>query len=83
VLAEFLTALGSSGQKLREQAGKMVRAIIANPNVKVIPQSRDSFLRGLDLFESRGDKSYSGCSPALFEINFAFREVSSFFGFNM
>ena len=59
VLTEFLAALGSSGQKLRQQAGKMVRAIIANPNVKVIPQSRDSFLRGLEFFESRGDKSYS------------------------
>jgi len=59
VLTEFLAAMGSSGEKLREQAAKMVRAIIANANVKVIPQSRDSFLRGLDLYERRADKSYS------------------------
>jgi predicted nucleic acid-binding protein len=59
VLTEFLAVMGSSGEKLREQAAKMVRAIIANANVKVIPQSRDSFLRGLDLYESRADKSYS------------------------
>jgi predicted nucleic acid-binding protein len=59
VLTEFLTALGGSGQKLREQAAKMVHAIVANANVKVIPQSRDSFLRGLDLYETRADKSYS------------------------
>jgi predicted nucleic acid-binding protein len=59
VLTEFLAAMGSSGEKLREQAGKMVHAIIANANVKVIPQSRDLFLRGLDLYESRADKSYS------------------------
>jgi predicted nucleic acid-binding protein len=59
VLTEFLAAMGSSGEKLREQAAKMVHAIIANANVKVIPQSRDSFLRGLDLYERRTDKSYS------------------------
>ena len=59
VLTEFLAALGGSGQKLREQAAKMVHAIVANANVKVIPQSRDSFLRGLDLYETRADKSCS------------------------
>ena len=37
----------------------MVRAILSNPNVKVVPQSRDSFLRGLELYEQRGDKEYS------------------------
>jgi len=59
VLTEFLTAMGSSGEKLREAAAKMVRAIISNPNVKVMPQSRDSFLRGLGLYEKRVDKSFS------------------------
>ena len=37
----------------------MVRAILANPNVKVIPQARDGFLRGLQLYEQREDKGYS------------------------
>lgn len=46
VLAEFLAALSGGGEHLRLQAVKMVRAILANPNVKVLPQSRDSFLRG-------------------------------------
>ncbi len=59
VLTEFLAALSGWGEKLREQAAKMVRAIISNPNVRVIPQSRDSFLRGLELYEQRGDKEYS------------------------
>jgi len=58
MLTEFLTALCKS-PRLRELAVNAVRAIIRNPNVKVIPQSRDSFLRGLSLYESRTDKEYS------------------------
>ena len=59
VLTEFLTALSKCGENLRRQAARMVRAILANPNVKVLPQSRDSFLRGVDLYEQRLDKEYS------------------------
>jgi predicted nucleic acid-binding protein len=59
VLTEFLTALSASGPNLRQQAAKIVHAIISSPNVKVIPQSRESFLRGLQLYEQRGDKEYS------------------------
>lgn len=58
VLTEFLTAL-SKGERMRIQAGKMVRTILANPNVRVVPQTRDSFLKGLTLYENRGDKEYS------------------------
>jgi len=58
VLTEFLTAL-SSGPHMRKQAAKMVRAILDNPNVKVIPQTRDSFLKGLAFYENRSDKNYS------------------------
>jgi predicted nucleic acid-binding protein len=59
VLAEFLTALASGGEQLRRQGVRMVRAILANPNVRVLPQSRDSFLRGVALYEVRLDKEYS------------------------
>ena len=59
VLTEFLTAFSGSGPNLRQQAAKIVRAIISSPDVKVIPQSRESFLRGLQLYEQRGDKEYS------------------------
>jgi len=58
VLTEFLAAL-SSGKHMRRQAAKMVRLILDNPNVKVIPQTRDSFLRGLTFYENRNDKEYS------------------------
>jgi predicted nucleic acid-binding protein len=36
-----------------------VRAILANPVIRVIPQSRGSFLAGLDLYIQRPDKGYS------------------------
>jgi predicted nucleic acid-binding protein len=58
VLTEFLAAL-SRGEHMRKQAAKMVRAILENPNVKVIPQTRDSFLKGLTFYENRCDKEYS------------------------
>ncbi len=58
VLIEFLTAL-SIGEHMRKQAAKMARAILENPNVKVIPQTRDSFLKGLAFYENRSDKEYS------------------------
>src|SRR5437867_1637882 len=59
VLTEFMATLASGGDHLRQLAVKMVRAILDNPNVRVIPQSRQSFLRGVELYESRPDKQYS------------------------
>ena len=59
VLTEFLAGLSNRGKSLRLQAAKMVRAILENPNVNVVPQSHDSFLNGVDLYEQRCDKSYS------------------------
>ncbi len=59
VLAEFLNALGKYGGYLRTQAVEMVRAINKNANITVVPQSRDSFVRGLATYENRSDKDYS------------------------
>ena len=59
VLTEFLAALSKGGPELRRGAAKMVRAILSNANVKVVPQSRDSFQNGLNLYEARDDKQYS------------------------
>ncbi len=59
VLSEFLAALSKGGPKLRQGAVKMVRAILDNPNVKVVPQARDGFLSGLERYERRKDKEYS------------------------
>lgn len=57
VLAEFLTAL-SAGSTLRRQAATMTRAILMSANVRV-PQSHESFMQALELYESREDKDYS------------------------
>ena len=59
VLVEFATQLGVRDRKLREIGGQWVRAILADPAIEVIPQSRESFLAGLALYESRPDKLYS------------------------
>ncbi len=59
ILSEFLAALSEGGEHLRRRAAQMVRKILANPNVKVLAQSRDSFLRGVELYEQRPDKGYS------------------------
>ena len=58
VLTEFLTAL-SKNPSLRRDAVRFVEEILKNPNVKVIPQSRDSFQKGIDLYNRRSDKKYS------------------------
>ena len=59
VLTEFLAALSKGGSKLRRRAVQAVRKILSNPNVEVVPQSRDSFQKGLNLYEERDDKQYS------------------------
>lgn len=59
VLTEFLTALALYGEHLRQIAVRATRAILQNPNVSVVPQTRQSFLEGVDLYEGRKDKQYS------------------------
>lgn len=59
VLAEFLAALSGGGEHVRRQAVRMVRAVLNNPNVEVVPQTRQTFLDGVDLYEGRLDKEYS------------------------
>lgn len=58
VLLEVLNSL-SQTTYLRRAAIKQYYAIMDNPNILVLGQSRDSFLKGLALFEERADKSYS------------------------
>jgi predicted nucleic acid-binding protein len=41
-------------------AGKSnVQAILSDPSVRIVPQSHDSFLKGLDLYSNCPDKRYS------------------------
>ena len=58
VLTEFVNAL-SKGADLRAAAVRIVRTILKNTNVKVVSQTRDGFLKGLERYENRPDKDYS------------------------
>lgn len=59
VLAEFLTQLGAKGTHLRVAAVRLVGGILENPNIRVVPQTRNSFRAGLKLYAARPDKGYS------------------------
>jgi len=59
VLAEFLTACSSSGLRIRQRAGHMVRNALQDHQWTVFPQSRSSLLDALTLYESCLDKEYS------------------------
>jgi predicted nucleic acid-binding protein len=59
VLAEYLTFFCSWPEYLRREVASSVEAILADPAVRVIPQSHDSFVSGFELYKSRPDKGYS------------------------
>lgn len=59
VLYEFVTALAQAGPKLRQRVVEVVKDLLDSKSVKVLAQSRDSFLRALDRFSRRPDKGYS------------------------
>ena len=59
VLTEYLAALSGGGEVLRKLAVDAVRAIHRDANVKVVAQSRDTFLRALHRYGQRLDKNYS------------------------
>ena len=63
ILTELLTLLSGRGPHMRQVAvetvQKLLNATLDDFNVKVLPQSRDSFQRGLTLYQKRRDKQYS------------------------
>ncbi len=58
VLTEFLAFCASDSQ-LRMAAAAAVQDILGAAHVRVIPQTRGSFLSGLELYRARLDKAYS------------------------
>jgi predicted nucleic acid-binding protein len=58
VLTELL-AYCASDELLRGVAGRAVSGLLSNPDIRVVPQSRSSFVEGLALYNSRPDKRYS------------------------
>lgn len=59
VLTEYLTFFSTAPAPLRIEAAGSVQRILASPVIRVIPQSRQSFLAGLQLYRARPDKGYS------------------------
>jgi uncharacterized protein len=59
VLAEYLTFFATAPERMRRKAVITARRILENPGVRVIPQSRESLLSGMALYEARPDKGYS------------------------
>jgi len=59
VLVEYLTFFAAAPEAVRRRVATSVQRILANPVIRVIPQSRTSFLSGLDLYIQRPDKNYS------------------------
>jgi predicted nucleic acid-binding protein len=59
ILVEFLNYFSGRGIAARNAGVQMVLSINANPNIQVVPQTRESFLAGLRLYEERSDKEYS------------------------
>lgn len=58
VLTEFLTFFAENTH-WRTRAGQTVRALFNAPDVRITPESRSTFLSGLDLYCARSDKGYS------------------------
>ena len=59
VLSEFLAGMAGRGQYQRQLAVHMVRRILADSTVTVLPQTSASFRSGFELYANRLDKEYS------------------------
>ena len=59
VLGEYLTFFSTAPEQVRREVAASVQGILSSPVIRVIPQSRSSFLSGLRLYSERPDKRYS------------------------
>jgi len=59
VLSEFLNYFSAAGESKRRVVANMFEETMSHPRVLVIPQTRESLLRGFTLYKARADKGYS------------------------
>ncbi len=59
VLTEYLSYFSSSPTPHRREVAGSVWELLESSAIRVIPQSRESFLAGLRMYHSRPDKGYS------------------------
>ena len=58
VLTEFLNHFSAYGEQMRREAVNTVRYFLTDPAMIVLPQSHQTFLAGISLYEARQDKQY-------------------------
>ena len=56
---EVLTHFASAGPAWRKRGVSFIRTLLKAKTVVVLPQSRNSFLAGLAIYDSRTDKRFS------------------------
>ncbi|KAM3107142.1 type II toxin-antitoxin system VapC family toxin [Phormidesmis sp. 146-33] len=59
IFVEVLTFSSTRRTLMRKRAVELVKSTMMNPRIRVIQQTRDSFLAGIELYETRSDKEYS------------------------
>jgi predicted nucleic acid-binding protein len=59
VLGEALNLFSRFGAIWLEKAAEAIEKILQNPNVKILPQTRDLFSKSVLFYKSRLDKDYS------------------------
>jgi predicted nucleic acid-binding protein len=59
VIVEVLAHFSDQGPYWRAKATAWVREALQDSNIDVVPQTRDSLLQGLAMYERRPDKEYS------------------------
>src|SRR5207247_7388730 len=59
VLTEFLNYFAEAGEHMRNVITQMCEQVMNHPRIVVLPQTRESFLKGLSLYQERPDKGYS------------------------
>ncbi len=77
VLTETLNFYAERGTNKRDAAARLIRSILINIDIEVIPSSNETFLDGLELYESRRDKGYSltDCISMLIMKNLDLQEI--------
>jgi len=59
VLTEFLNYFAEAGSYTRQGSHRQVCNILQNERIQVVPQTHESFLAGMKLYNQRLDKGYS------------------------
>ncbi|GBE76010.1 hypothetical protein myaer87_32370 [Microcystis aeruginosa NIES-87] len=59
VLVEVLNFMSAQGANRRRRTVEFIDDLLQNPRLQIIPQNRESFLQGFELYRRRPDKEYS------------------------